>query len=161
MIRLLTPADATHWKSIRLEALKECPLVFSGSYEEEVERSDEEWARKLKHNTVLAYFDNDKPIGVIAYFRMNSEKRLHRCEIFTTFVTKAHRGKGIMDVLIAALAKHAKSEAVEQLHLDVSTNAPQAKACYERGGFTTYGTKPRTLKVGNAYVDTYMMVKYL
>ncbi len=161
MIRLLTQDDFTIWKAIRLEALKEHPQAFSGSYEEESLRSDEEWKKRLKDSCVFAYFDNNKIAGVVGYYPHQVKKDAHRAEVYTTYLQSNSRNKGVMSALIQALAEHARKSGIEQLELDVTAHLSEAKKCYERNGFTVYGTKPRTLKIAGKYYDTLMMIKYL
>ena len=46
-IRELTLADAPSYRDIRLEGLRLAPEAFGSSYEEEISRSDEEFARRI------------------------------------------------------------------------------------------------------------------
>lgn len=161
MIRLLTPDDFALWKAIRLEAVSEHPPAFGGSYQEESIRSDEEWAQGLVTSHIFVYLDGERPVGVAGYFFFDLNKLRHRAKIFTVYVNRDYRGRGIMDWLLGAIAYHARDQGIEQLHLDVGTYNASARRCYERNGFTVYGTEPRALKLGREYIDEYLMVKYL
>jgi RimJ/RimL family protein N-acetyltransferase len=161
MIRLLTTEDFALWKAIRLEAVRGHPEAFGSTYEESLLAGDSEWAQSLKNNFIFAYLDKEHPVGVAGYFFKDATKLRHRGRIFTAYVHKDYRGKGIMDWLLGAIGYHARDNGIEQLHLDVGTYNENALRCYERNGFAVYGTEPRALKLGGEYIDEYLMVKYL
>lgn len=161
MIRLLAPEDFALWKAIRLEALKVHPDIFAELHEEAMAQSDEGWAAFLQKHHIFVYLDNDIPVGVGGYFYSPAQKMRHRGKVFTNYVSHAHRGHGIMDWLLSAIAYHARDNGVEQLHLDVVVYNKSAIHCYERNGYTIYGTEPRIFKMNGDYCDCYVMVKYL
>lgn len=162
MIRILNEKDTAIWKAMWLEALHNHPRAFAESYNEALQRSDSEWEKNLKDgNPIFGFFDGDEMIGCIAYYTLKGNRRRHRAEVYAVYVKPPHRGKGIMQQLLRALSEHAMAQGIEQLHLDVDTESPDAIRCYERGGFVPHGTKPHTLKVGERYIDTHMMVKHL
>ena len=66
------PAD--RWRDcrdLRLEALKNDPMAFGSSYEEEESLSENEWRIRIK-NALFALL-NDKPVGMIVYIRNNKD----------------------------------------------------------------------------------------
>ena len=161
MIHLLTPDDFALWKTIRLEALAENPPAYDGAFEEESERSDALWVKDLETSFVFIYMADERPVGMAGYYLSSFKKKRHMGTVFTVYVQQAFRGKGVMDWLMPALCYHARDSGIEQLHLSVGTYNTPALRCYERHGFAIYGTEPRTIKIGDDYIDEYLMVKYL
>lgn len=161
MIRLLVPEDFAAWKTIRLEALREHPAAYGGSYEESAQCGDLEWAESLKTSNLFAFEEEGIFVGVAGYFFRDTLKERHRATVFTVYVKASHRGKGVMDWLLGAIEYHARYQGIEQLHLKVGTYNDSAIRCYERNGFAAYGTDPRAIKLDEGYIDEYLMVKYI
>ena len=67
------------------------------------------------------------------------------------------RGKGLGRAIIAYLLEAAATQ-VKQVHLSVVTTNAAAVRLYEQLGFRTYGTEPRSLRVGERYYDEHLMV---
>jgi ribosomal protein S18 acetylase RimI-like enzyme len=52
-------------------------------------------------------------------------------------------------------------EVVEQVQLTVATDNERARHLYESEGFVIYGREPRSLKLGERYLDECLMVRFL
>ena len=161
MIRLLTPDDFPLWKSIRLEAVRNAPYAFGGSYEEESVQTEKEWENSLRTAHIFAYMHEGKAVAIAGYYFSAASKLRHRAKVFSVYVTPEFRGKGTMGAVLEALIHHARAQGMEQLHLDVGVHNLPAIACYKRHGFARYGMEPRALKLDDGYIDEYLMVKYL
>ena len=84
-------------------------------------------------------------------------KAAHRGNIWGVYVQPAARGRGVSRALLTEILSHARTQ-VKQVHLSVVTDNVAALALYERLGFTTYGTEPRSLFVDGRYLDEHLMV---
>jgi len=54
MIERVQEADWEAWRDVRLEAVRLHPEAFGGAFEEEKERSEDDWRRGLRQVTALA-----------------------------------------------------------------------------------------------------------
>lgn len=156
-IRLLTKDDWQAWKAIRLEALQNAPEAFGSSYDEEANQSDEEFKSFLNKSTIFGAFIGHELIGCAGFFTLNQIKMRHRGVLYSLYVRPEHRGKGVADRLVETVIDHAKSR-VMQLHVTCVTTNPTALQLYQKHGFITYGTEPRSLKIGDVFYDEYLMV---
>ena len=59
-----------------------------------------------------------------------------------------------------AVLDHARGE-VDQVLLQVVSDNGRAVRLYESEGFVSYGLERRALKLGERYLDEYMMVRFL
>jgi RimJ/RimL family protein N-acetyltransferase len=64
-------------------------------------------------------------------------------------------------VLIETCITWAKTRQVNIVKLGVMTNNTSAVRCYERCGFTIYGTEPRGILYEGKYYDEYLMARSL
>lgn len=84
-IRPLGPEDASHFRSLRLAALRDAPQAFGSSYEEEHLVTPQEWARRLEPAPTRAVFgawDGERLVGSAGLLRMAPLKQLHKAVIW-------------------------------------------------------------------------------
>jgi ribosomal protein S18 acetylase RimI-like enzyme len=163
-IRLLNEHDAEAYKEKRLEALENHPEVFSSSVEEELQYSIEVHASRLRAENAYTFgaFKGDSLVGVVTLVTEIKRKLKHRSDIFAMYVTSQVRREGVGKRLMdAAIAKAKELDDVEQIYLTVSSNNMPAKLLYESVGFITYGSDPRSMKIGDTYIGEDMMALYL
>jgi RimJ/RimL family protein N-acetyltransferase len=163
-IRRLNPDDAVQWAQLRLEALETSPLAFSSSIPIEFHALVEIAIDRLELRETSAFFGafvDDMLQGTVGIHRETGEKTRHKCTIVAMFVRAGNRRKGLGEMLMTAVIQHARDwEGVEQIQLVVNDVAPEAKRLYERCGFRTWGTEPRSLRHGGRYADaTHMILK--
>ena len=157
IIRLLNQEEWESWKNLRLEALYNEPEAFCTSFEQESNRSDEEFKAILSHNAIFGAFEDDELIGASGFVSLSSLKTQHRGTLWGMYVKVNHRRKGIADSLINTIIAHAKSHVI-QLHLTVMESNFGAMRLYHKHGFTVYATEPRSLKIGDRFVDEHLMI---
>jgi len=137
-IRELTLADASSYRAIRLEGLRLAPEAFGSSYEEEISRSDEEFARRITGRPGIMFGGFDP--GAAGLVGM--------------YVRPAYRGRGLGARLIERILQHARQiGGIAVVQLGVGCDNHAARALYDRMGFKTYGIERKALKIGERFID--------
>ena len=146
------------YRDLRLEALKNDPVAFGSSYEEEIKLSNAEWKKRIKN--VLFALSNDKPVGMIAYAFQNKLKTKHIANIFGVYVKKEYRGKAIGEKLIErAISSIRKNKSIIKIDLTVNPNQKAAVKLYKKYGFKTVGRLEKGLFVNGKFYDELIMEK--
>ncbi len=151
--------------ALRLEGLKGNPEAFGSSYEQEVNMTDEVIAERYASSPesfTIGAFDADGPVGLAMFRRETHVKLRHRGSVYAMYVSPRARrmgaGRGIMEELVTRVRK---IEGLEQVHLDVVTVSPGAKALYESVGFETSYFESKLLKFDGQYFDFDHMVLHI
>lgn len=160
-IRPLTSADATAYRALRLQALRDHPDAFGASYEDEAARSLEMTARRLDGgptNCVFGAIVEDDLVGTAGFVVPDrSAKSRHKGLLVGVHVAPAHRGRAIGRALVAAVIAHARGHVVLLQAAVGVTNAP-ALRLYESLGFRQYGREEKALRVDGVFVDEALIV---
>ena len=157
IVRLLDETDWVAFKALRLEALMTHPEAFGSSFEEESNRSDDEWKAGFKTANLFGCFLENNLVACAGFFVFSALKMRHRGVLFKMYSQPAYRNKGIADALVKQVIAHARQQ-VSQLHLTVVTTNQTAIKLYEKNGFRIYGTEPNSLNVDDHFYDEHMMV---
>ena len=157
-VRRLGAADAAAYRDIRLEALANAPTSFGSDVPRERAFAEQVWLDRLAGNPTFGVFDTDGLVGIATLAREPGEKNQHRANIYGVYLKPEARGKGASRLLMEAVIAAAREMMVLQLHLSVTTTNVAASRLYEKLGFQTYGTEPRSLYVEGGYYDEYLMV---
>lgn len=161
LIRPLTEADATAYRSLRLQALRDHPEAFGASYEDEVARSLEMTARRLDGgplNRVFGAFAGDDLVGTAGFIVPDrSLKSCHKGLLVGVHVAPAHRGHGLGRALVTAVIDHARAHVV-LLQAGVGVANTPALRLYESLGFRHYGREDKALRVDGVFIDEALIV---
>lgn len=159
MIRALGEKDFDAYIALRQQALRECPLSFSASAEDDFASSHDSLQKQLAPDWVLfGSFDGDALAGTVGLMRQRRTKSAHRAVIWGMYVAPAHREHGLGARLLDAAIGHARTlPGVTWIDLDVTTAAPAARRLYERAGFQVWGTRPDALRNEGHVVDEHHM----
>lgn len=141
VVRRVTAADWRAWRSLRLEALADTPIAFCDRYADAVARSAADWQAQVERGAAggdsfmaLAWV-GERAVGMAGGF----VDALGRPTVFAVYVTAAWRGRGVLDLLIAALEGWARDSGGTELRLEVHEDNAPAAASYRRQGFTFTG----------------------
>lgn len=168
--RPLEVEDFETYLQLQEEALQNSPELFGSdfvSYQAISKLSKEQLFEQFldyPYNFLLACFNSvNKPIGMIGFSSKKDKTNLrHKAEIWGLYVKPEYRKNNIATSLIQHLVQSAKDNlGTEQILLKVAVPNSKAYSLYLKLGFLVYGTEIRALKVGDQYVDEYLMIKLL
>jgi ribosomal protein S18 acetylase RimI-like enzyme len=160
MIRRLLPADADAVLRLRHEALEREPLAFSSSPAEDRVQVPGVLEEYLAQQTkaIFGAFEPDL-IGMAGIVQEEGVKSRHKARLWGVYVAPSSRGAGIGRALVAAAIEFARSlDGLTHVHLAVAESGRGAQALYVHLGFTTWGTEPAAMRVGDVSVPEHHMV---
>jgi len=165
IIRHATPADAMPFRELRLEALQDSPIAFSADYQQNLDHPAKFWEDRLTMEedeaTIFLAEHEGKLIGMTGILRGSSPKTRHSAWIWGVYVTPKWRGLRIAEELINLCFTWAKTRKIILVKLGVAATNTSAIRCYERCGFSTYGTEPRAILYDSKYYDEFLMSRPL
>ena len=164
-IRDATSTDAMPFRELRLEALRDCPTAFSADYQKNLNHPAKYWEDRLTmeedEETILLAEHEGKLIGMTGIARGSSSKTRHGAWIWGVYVRPDWRGLHIAEELINSCFTWAKARKILLVKLGVASTNISAIRCYERCGFSTYGTEPRAIFYEGKYYDEFLMSRSL
>lgn len=159
----ITPERWIEYKELRLKALKDNPLAFDSSPEDEEQLSEEEWKEKLAEENDFKVFIEDNR-RLIAKMEVEWDKRAkvrHIAEVYGVYIDPQYRGKGLGKMLMDAVEKLAPQHDIKKLWLDVVVTQAPAMGLYRKLGFREIGRTEMSIQVDGAYHDKLLMEKIL
>jgi ribosomal protein S18 acetylase RimI-like enzyme len=162
-IRLLTEADASLYREVRLRALKEDPEAFGSSYAQSVQQPSDWFAERIRAKPngsfTLGAFDHDHLVGTVGFARALGDKFSHKGEIWGMYVALEYRGRGIgRALMVEAIARARSIAGVEQISLGVMTTQTIARRLYTSLGFVPWGLETNAVRVNNRFIDEEFMI---
>ena len=161
-IREAAPSDVSQYRELRLHALENAPTAFSSDYQVNLNQPASFWERRLaldEYGTIFFAEYENKLIGMTGIRRNESLKTQHSAEIISVYVRSEWRGLHIAEALIESCIEWAKARGVNIVKLGVISASTSAIRCYQRCGFTIYGTEPRGIFYEGQYYDGYLMYR--
>jgi RimJ/RimL family protein N-acetyltransferase len=152
-IRFLGEDDAEDYAALRREMLLDAPLSFAASPEDDVAGSVEAVRDQIRRapETVIAGAFRPRLVGAVGLYRDRHVKAAHKAHVWGMYVKPAWRRQGLAAALLEAVLAHARSlPGIGQVHIGVSSTAPDARRLYERFGFRAWGEEPEALRHGGA-----------
>ncbi len=166
-IRPTQEGDATAFRELRLEALKNYPAAFGSDYETDIMLPIEHWQERVRPTAdpskgiIYVASAGATLVGMTGIYRANSLKLQHNGNIWGVYVRDGWRGLRIADQLIEACVAWAQQHEIRLVRLAVITSNASAIRCYVRCGFTVYGVDPEVIYTGGVYHDELLMVRKL
>jgi len=164
-VRILTRADATAFRELRLRALKEHADAFTSSYEEDVQKPLAATEQRIDGgdgSTFWGAFVDGRLQGIVGLTREARRKNAHKADIVAMYVAPESGRRGLGRQLLQAVIDHARNVAgLEQLVLSVTRSNHAAAELYRTTGFVTFGVEPRAIKVAGEYFDKERMILFL
>ena len=151
------------YKDLRLTLLKTYPQAYSSTYEENVQRTDDEWKQYLQDNlddkTILLFAEVDgKVVGSVRAFFYDNPKEKHKASVFAMGVLPEFQGQGVGKKLLSTILEKIKSHpGMIKIDLDVTTTQTSAIHLYESLGFKKVGEYHKELFVDGTYYNLYEM----
>ena len=164
-IRSAREEDASAYRDLRLEALRNHPEAFSADYAANLARPMTFWIERLASNStenaVMMYFAvyDKQLIGMSGITRANSPKLQHSATIVSMYVRPAWRGLRIAEGLVTACVDWARTQEIKIVKLAVVTTNTGAIRCYARCGFQVYGVEPQALYYNSVFYDELLMAR--
>lgn len=167
-IERLTPAHATQYRAITLEALALQPGAYTSSAEERALRPASWWEARLptdpdSNEVVLGAFDDDGAlIGTAGLSFEAREKGRHKVTLFGMYITPRCRRSGLGAELMNAALEYASARPhAKIIQLTVTEDNAAARSLYERLGFSTFGLEPYAIALGGRYLSKVHMWRAL
>jgi len=161
LFREVNPADAVAFRELRLEALQDSPIAFSADYHKTLNQPAKYWEDMLRmeadESTIFIAEQENQLIGMTGIARGRSPKTRHGAEIWSVYVRPGWRGLRIAEGLITSCITWAKAKNIDHVRLGVAATNTPAIRCYERCGFSSYGTEPRAMLYEGKYYDFLLM----
>ena len=155
LIRPLTAADVADFSDLRLAAIDNAPSSFWPTRDEELSRSTEDMASRLRPNryqTIFGAYQHDVLVGIAGFRREVLRQVRHKGDIWGVYVAPEWRGQGVARALLTTIIEHARQLGdVTQLKLCVNTQNLAARELYLSLGFEVFGLEPRSMLVEGVY----------
>jgi RimJ/RimL family protein N-acetyltransferase len=155
--------NADRWqdyRELRLEALKNEPVAFSSSYEEEQPIAETVWRTRIEN--ALFAIENNKLVGMAGFIRYNHLKTNHVSEIFGVYVRPEYRNRGIGKQLITAIIEEIKNtKGISKIRIGVNPTQKAAEHIYKKFGFKKVGLLKNDMRVNGKFYDELWMEKHL
>lgn len=162
LTRALDSHDASQFRELRLRGLRECPLAFASSYEEESQTSVEAFAERLRPHESAAVFGaflGSDLVGVAGLQREQMRKLSHKAFVWGVYVETQARRAGCGSLLLSHVLSHAATQlGVRQVTLGVNSKNSEAIALYRKLGFVQFGLEPGYMLLEGRLHDEMHMV---
>jgi GNAT superfamily N-acetyltransferase len=159
-IRTLTKADVATYRDLRLAALRDVPMAFSSSYEEESLLSLETFRARLPDDGVSAVFtafEGDRAVGMAGFQKNANLKARHKGVMWGVYVAPDCRGLGLAGRLVDAVIAQARGR-VMLLECGVAMENASARRVYHQRGFVPYGVELKAIHIDGVYYDEELLV---
>jgi len=133
-IEVVTPAQWERLRRIRLEALAESPENFGSTLAREEAFDEDEWrTRAQRPSTVIASVDG-QDVGLAGVYQFDEV-----WQVTSMWVRPEHRGRGVVDGLLAAGEALVRRAGDRRMHLWVFEDNARGLGAYRRAGFAPTG----------------------
>lgn len=144
LLHQITPDLVDPFRTVRLRALRDCPVAFAATYATESRLTQKEWldrSRRWASATSVGYLAEDDGFfcGIVAaYHNASQASRVH---LAATWVDPMYRCQGVGRTLLTAATAWACAHKACDLQLMVTSTNNKAIRFYERSGFLKTGIR--------------------
>jgi len=155
-IRVAREDEWEAYRRIRLAMLKTDPGVFGSRYEDEIERTEDEWRRRtaVPDGAMFVAEVDGRWIGTANGAPWEGVPGV--LGLFGMWVEPAWRGRGIGERLVEAVVGDAGERGFPQVQLLVAEHADVPRRLYERCGFVDTGERTPIRPVPGAWIGVVM-----
>jgi len=145
-VRRVRPEEWRVYRQVRLAALAEAPYAFRSTLERERAFEESVWRQRLGSATAATFlaWKDGEPTGA-ATGKVDDPDDEYAVpgawQLVGMWVDPRARGLGVADVLVEAVAGHARAEGAASLVLWVTELNGRAGSFYERMGFVRTGAR--------------------
>ena len=167
IIRSATTQDAQALFKLRIEALMAEPEAFAADAEITQAKGIKSWMDQIQHDIedesgiIITAWQGQELIAMSGLGRGHWPKTRHSAIVWGVYVNKAWRGLRIADAMLEESISWAREHGIVVLKLGVVTTNLAAIRCYERCGFSVYGTEPKSNQLDGKYFDEYLMARLI
>ncbi len=164
LLRTALLKDASQIVELMRSVVKEGPYTLAepDEYKSTV-KSESKKIKRFKNSPGKIYLVgevNKEITGFISFDNWDTKRTAHT-GLFSVFIKKKWRGKGIGKILINGMLEWGKTNPVnKKISLAVFSSNKSAIALYKKLGFRQEGKCPRDMIIDGKYVDSILMYKY-
>jgi GNAT superfamily N-acetyltransferase len=157
-IARLTPAWASAYRALMLDAYERHPDAFTSTVAERGSLPASWWADRLAEgpgtrDVVVGAQDGARLAGAAGLSFELREKARHKATLFGMYVPAEYRGRGLgRRLVVAALDLARERPGILLVQLTVTQGNAAACALYASCGFVPFGVEPLAVAVGSGHV---------
>ncbi len=152
---------ADEWKALkdlRVRSVKEHPIAFGRTLEEEEESTEETWRSRLEKRQYITAEKDGVFVGMLSFVQGDNPKSAHTMHLYSVYVAPECRGLGVGRGLLERVIAEAKTRPeVIKIGLNVAASQSEARALYEKMGFDQVGLFKKEIFVDGVYIDELQM----
>ena len=144
VISRVAPAQWQEYRQVRLAALAEAPFAFGSTLDRELGLDEQVWRRRLGSRGTFLAWAGGEPAGTATAVPDDPDDEFAvpgAWQLVGMWVDPRSRGGGVADLLVDAVADHARAAGATQLVLWVTEVNARARAFYQRMGFRATGAR--------------------
>jgi RimJ/RimL family protein N-acetyltransferase len=160
IIKLLTEDDAPIFRSLRIQALRDDPIVFISYYEFEINKPMFYFKNLIASSKIYGVFIDNKLVAMTTVARNSFKKQNHKAVSTFTYTTPSSRGQGLARAVKIVALDGAQKDGIKQISTGIiSTNIAMIELNKSLGFNETYTEKNAMQHYGIFYDLTYL-IKY-
>lgn len=138
--RLLSDRDWAQLRDVRLRALRESPMAFLSTYEEQVRWTDSDWKTEASRGEWLVEVSGTETVALLG---ATPESDVAESDRYLSFLWVAadQRDRGIAQNLVRTMLSRLRDQGVARAWLWVLGENAAARNLYERLGFVGTGER--------------------
>jgi ribosomal protein S18 acetylase RimI-like enzyme len=135
-MRVLEPDDWPTLRDIRLAALRESPLAFLSTHDQEKAFGPERWLSEFTRGNWHVGTIDGRPVSLVGITR-EPETKAHECYLEYVWVAPEVRRRGVAFRMLTDLLDHLRASGISTVFLWVLDGNGGATRLYKRIGFVS------------------------